>query len=100
MEHVIHFYIKNTFTVTFDQFNASLLNKLITFLKNLADLKLLNGSILYIQSMMERFFKNYIILNYNRLQVALHFKNIVLPHYLPQKELKQFTKKKKKHFQN
>ncbi len=33
------------FTITFDQFNAFLLNKSITFKKNLTDLKLLNGSV-------------------------------------------------------
>ncbi len=37
--------ILNVFTVTFDQFNATLLNKSINFFKNIfTDPKLLNGS--------------------------------------------------------
>ncbi len=36
--------ILNVFTVTFDQFNASWLNKSINIFQNLTDLKLLNGS--------------------------------------------------------
>ncbi len=40
------FNIINVFNVTFDQFDVSLLNKIINFWKN-PDPKLLNGSIFY-----------------------------------------------------